>query len=63
MPFPSHLERPICEVVDLDVLACQLACQLTPLEDDLSAVVGKGKLLAEVTLLAMAQYVSQTGRL
>jgi len=46
VPFPSHLERPISEVVDLDVLACQLVCQLTPFEDDLSAVVGKGKLLA-----------------
>ncbi len=22
--FPSHLERPICEVVNLDILACQL---------------------------------------
>src|SRR5260370_41288548 len=63
VPFPSHLERPISEVVDLDVLACQLVCQLTPLEDDLSAIVGEGKLLAEATLLAMAQDVSQTGRL
>jgi len=26
VPFPSHLERPIREVVDLDVLACQLVC-------------------------------------
>jgi hypothetical protein len=63
VPFPSHLERAICEVVDLDILACQLVCYLTSLENDLSAVVSQGKLLAEVTLLAMAQDVSQAGRL
>ena len=57
VPFPWHLEWAICEVVDLDILACQLVCYLT------SAVVGQGKLLAEVTLLAMAQDVSQAGRL
>jgi hypothetical protein len=61
--FPSHLERPICEVVNLDVLACQLVCQFTTLQDDLPSVVRKGKLLAEVTLLAMAEDVGQTGYL
>jgi N-acetylglutamate synthase-like GNAT family acetyltransferase len=59
VPFPSHLERPIREVIDVDVLACQLVCQFTALQDNLPSVVRKGKLLAEVTLLAMAEDVGQ----
>ncbi len=63
MRFPSHLEWPIREIVNIDVLASQLVCQLTSLKDDLPAIVGQGKLLAEVTLLAMAQDVGKAGRL
>jgi hypothetical protein len=63
VPFPSHLERPIREVIDVDVLACQLVCQFTALQDDLPSVVRKGKLLAEVTLLAMTEDVGQIGYL
>jgi hypothetical protein len=43
VPFPSHLKRAICEVVDLDILACQLVCYLTSLENDLYAVVRPGQ--------------------
>ena len=52
--FPSHLKRPIREVVNLYVLTCQFIRQITSLEDNLPAVIGESELLAYVTLLAMA---------
>jgi hypothetical protein len=55
--FPSHLERSICEVIDLDVLNRQAIDQLTSFQDDLSAVAGQAELLADVTLLSVAQDV------
>ncbi len=39
--FPTHLERSVCEVIDLDILACQTIRHLTSLQDDLSAIVGQ----------------------
>jgi Linear amide C-N hydrolases, choloylglycine hydrolase family/Transposase IS116/IS110/IS902 family len=58
--LPSHLERPIREVINLNVLTCQFIRQITSFEDDLPAVIGESELLANVTLFAMAQDVGQT---
>jgi len=63
VPLPSHLERPIREVVNLDILACQLVGQVTSLKYDLPAIVGESELLAYVALFPVAQDVGQTGRL
>jgi len=61
--LPAHLERPVGEVVDLDILTRQLVGKLTPVQDDLTAVISEAELLAHMTLLAMAQDVSQPGSL
>ncbi len=53
--FPPHLERSICEVIDLDVLTCYAIRQITSFKDDLPAIVSRAELLTYVTLFAVAQ--------
>ena len=58
-PLPAHLERPVRIVVKLDVLPAKLLRHGASLQDDLLAVVRHGKLLANVSLLAVAEDVLQ----
>jgi len=57
--LPSHFKRPICEVVDLNVLTCQAIRQSASLQDDLRAIVGQAELLAYMALFTMAQDVGK----
>jgi hypothetical protein len=63
VPFPSHLEWSIREVVNVDILTDQLIRQLTPLQDDLPAIVGESELLPHVPLLTVAQNISEARNL
>jgi hypothetical protein len=57
--LPSHLERPVRIVVKLDVLSAELLRHGAALKDDLLAVVGQGKLVANVSLLTVAENILQ----
>jgi hypothetical protein len=59
VPFPSHLEWSIREVVNVDILTDQLIRQLTPLQDDLPAILGERELLPHMALLTVAQNISE----
>jgi hypothetical protein len=61
LTFPSHFKRPICEVVDLNVLTCQAIRQSASLQDDLPAIIGQAELLAYMALFTMAQDVGRRG--
>jgi hypothetical protein len=52
--FPSHLERTIRKVIDLDVLTCQTVRQITSFKNDLLAVIGESELLTYVALFTVA---------
>ncbi len=63
MALGSHLQPAIREVVQIDVLAGEAFAQLTPLQDDLFAVVGQGELIANMPLFAVAENVVEPGGL
>src|SRR6266702_7839109 len=62
LPLPAHLQAPVGEVIEVDILAAQLLGDSTAIQDELLAIVRQGQLLANVTLFAVTEDVAQPVR-
>src|ERR1700743_2127104 len=57
---PSHLQRPVWEVVKFDIFASQALRYFVAFQDDLLAVVVEAQLRADIALFTMAQDIVQS---
>jgi hypothetical protein len=62
LSLPAHLQAPISEVIEIDILAAKLLGEGTAIQDELLAIVRQGQLPANVTLFAVTQDVAQPVR-
>jgi hypothetical protein len=62
LSLPAHLQAPIREVIEIDILAAKILGEGTAIQDKLLAIVRQRQLLADVTLFAVAQDVAQPVR-
>ena len=62
-PLRAHFQPTVREVIDVDVLAAELFADYTAFQDELLAIVSQGELIADMTLIAMAQHIIETIRL
>lgn len=58
----AHFEAAIGEVVQVDILASEFLAHSAAFQNQLLAIVGQGKLIANVTLLAMTEDVTDPAR-